>query len=48
MQQKIVTPLFQQKKGSVVDRFVFAAHLSMLAAFAGLVGYLATACHHVY
>jgi hypothetical protein len=48
MQQKIVTAVFQQKKRSVVNRFVFAAHLSMLGAFAGLVGYLAIACHHVH
>jgi len=47
MQQKIVTPVLRQKKRSVVDRLVFAAHLSMLGAFAGLVGYLAIACHHV-
>lgn len=48
MQQKIVSPVLQQKKRSVVDWFVFAAHLSMLGAFAGLVGYLAIACHHVH
>jgi hypothetical protein len=48
MQQKIVTPVLRQKKRSVADRLVFAAHLSMLGAFAGLVGYLAIACHHVH
>jgi hypothetical protein len=46
--QQIVTPVLRQKKRSVVDWLVFAAHLSMLGAFAGLVGYLAIACHHVH
>lgn len=46
--QQIVTPVLRQKKRSVADRLVFAAHLSMLGAFAGLVGYLAIACHHVH
>lgn len=46
--QQIVTPVLRQKKRSVVNRLVFAAHLSMLGAFAGLVGYLAIACHHVH
>ena len=38
----------QQRKKCPTDYVLFGVHLTMLGAFATIIGYLALACHHLH